>query len=208
MNNELCVSCVIVLQVIGIWEILKHNPYFYMSINDMSIHCSSAEFDGSVDPKLDMPGEADITDTSASGACCQELEKIKQAYTYLSADVENIRRRAERDSVARVRASNISLLQDIVVLADDMTKLHEDIQHPALDMVLRKLDKFFQQRDIKEVPASGIFNPEQHQEAIAQIPASSPELVGTIAQVVQKGYTYQGTLLRPAQVVVYAEPIQ
>jgi molecular chaperone GrpE len=149
-------------------------------------------------------------ETSSSTApvsnCCQEFEKLKKSYAYVCADLDNLRRRAERDCSARVAANSVSLLKDIIAIIDDMTKLSDDIQHPALDIILRNIEKFLQQRQIVEVPTQGVFNPELHQEAIAQLPSPTPEQVGTIASTVQKGYTYQGNLLRPAQVVVYVEP--
>ena len=56
------------------------------------------------------------------------------------------------------------------------------------------------QHGIQEISDNKTFNPELH-EALMHV--ESPEHVsGDIVQVIQKGYTYNGHVIRPAQVSV------
>ena len=58
---------------------------------------------------------------------------------------------------------------------------------------------------IAEVDPEGEpFDPEMH-EAMSMMPAENVE-PGSVAKVIQKGYALNGRLLRPARVIVAAEP--
>ncbi|MDH4006343.1 MAG: nucleotide exchange factor GrpE, partial [Gammaproteobacteria bacterium] len=60
---------------------------------------------------------------------------------------------------------------------------------------------------VSEVDPEGEpFDPEMH-EAMSMMPSGKVE-PGSVAQVIQKGYALNGRLLRPARVIVAAEPPQ
>jgi molecular chaperone GrpE len=71
----------------------------------------------------------------------------------------------------------------------------------TLKLLTTALERF----GIAEIdPMGEPFNPEQH-EAINMQPSADAE-PGSVLAVVQKGYSLNGRLLRPAMVVVAAEP--
>jgi len=72
----------------------------------------------------------------------------------------------------------------------------------GVEMVEKKLLKSLAGHGLELVnPLGEVFNPAVH-EAITTAPASLPEEDDRIAQVYQVGYVLNGTLLRPARVVV------
>ena len=72
------------------------------------------------------------------------------------------------------------------------------------EATLKMLTTVLQQFGIEEVDPEGEpFDPELH-EAISMQPSDSVE-PGSVVTVVQKGYTLNGRLLRPAMVIVAAE---
>ena len=72
------------------------------------------------------------------------------------------------------------------------------------EATLKMLTTVLQQFGIEEVDPEGEpFDPELH-EAISMQPSESVE-PGSVVTVVQKGYTLNGRLLRPAMVIVAAE---
>jgi molecular chaperone GrpE len=123
------------------------------------------------------------------------------------ADVENMRRRAQ-DDVAKARkfgtesfAESLVPVKDsleaALALADQTTESWRE----GVEATLKQLVSAFDRNLLKEVaPAVGDkFDPHLHQ-AISSIPCDSPE--GTVAQLLQKGYTIADRVLRPAVVTV------
>jgi molecular chaperone GrpE len=51
-------------------------------------------------------------------------------------------------------------------------------------------------------PVGEAFDP-QRMEAVMRVPAESEDQDDSVAQVVQKGYSLKGTLVRPARVAVF-----
>jgi molecular chaperone GrpE len=70
---------------------------------------------------------------------------------------------------------------------------------------LRMVDKAFERAGIAVVdPLGQSFNPDLHEAIMAQPTADHP--VGSVLTVVQKGFTLNGRLLRPARVVIARSP--
>ena len=146
-----------------------------------------------------------------------ELEEArKQAednwneYLRARAEVENVRRRMERD-VAQARKYGVEKLAgELLAVKDslemgltaareanaDVVKLTEGSEL-TLKMLSQVLDKF----SIEEInPAGRKFDPDEH-EAMAMQPSAEHE-PNTVIHVVQKGYRLSDRLLRPAMVIV------
>lgn len=151
-----------------------------------------------------------------AGALAVELaqaqEKIASYHDQLlraKAEVENIRRRAE-DDVSKARKFGIeSFAEGLIPVRDSLeaalaqTDQSLDTWKEGVETTLRQLVKAFEWNHLKEVaPEPGEkFDPHLHQ-AISAVPSDHPE--GTIAQVLQKGYTISERVLRPALVMVSA----
>lgn len=127
------------------------------------------------------------------------------------AEVENIRRRSQED-VAKARKFGIeSFAESLVPVKDSLeAALAQPEQDTAawkegVEATLRQLITAFERNAMKEVaPACGErFDPHLHQ-AISTVPSDQPE--GTIAQLLQKGYTIADRVLRPALVMVSSGP--
>ena len=77
--------------------------------------------------------------------------------------------------------------------------------HEGMDLTLKMLVKVMEKFNIEEVDPQGKpFNPELHQAMTMQ--QSSELEPNTVASVMQKGYTLNGRLLRPAMVIVSKRP--
>jgi molecular chaperone GrpE len=78
----------------------------------------------------------------------------------------------------------------------------DDVHLEGIKLISNKLSNILTQRGLEEIPAMGMpFNTDFH-EAITQIPAPSPELKDKNIDVVEKGYTLHGKVIRFAKVVV------
>ena len=131
------------------------------------------------------------------------------------AEMENLRRRTDRE-IADARVYGISnFARDIVAVADNMAralgafdaKLREQADagtHALLDgveLTERELAKVLEKHGVKKFdPLGEKFDPNLHQ-AMYEIPDVSRP-AGTVAQVVQPGYMIGERVLRPAMVAV------
>ena len=139
----------------------------------------------------------------------QQVEENRNLFLQARADVENIRKRAERDLqnahkyaldkfVAELLPVKDSLEMGLAAIDEsaDISKLREGTEL-TLKMLAAAVAKF----GVSEInPHGEKFNPEWH-EAMAMQPSSEAE-PNTVMQVIQKGYRLNDRLVRPAMVIV------
>jgi molecular chaperone GrpE len=124
------------------------------------------------------------------------------------ADLENYRKRTQREKEELIKYGNETLLMEILPAVDNMERAldHLDPENQdqvvvgirmTLDMMIAALKKF----GVTSVPAEkgGAFDSALHQ-AMGQVASDLP--VNSIAEVFQKGYLLNERLLRPAMVMV------
>jgi len=146
-----------------------------------------------------------------------DLEKAQQEVLYAKAEVQNVRRRLEKDiQDARAYAAT-GFARDILSVADNLARALDHVppemrQDEKLNSFLagieatqRELDKVFGLHGISRVAAMGLpLDPNQHQ-AMLEVPTDEAE-PGTIVQEMQAGYMFKDRLLRPAMVGVAKKP--
>ena len=143
-----------------------------------------------------------------------EVADLKDKWLRAHAEVENIRKRAEREREEAAKYSIAKLARDIVAVGDNFQRAIDAVpagaaeKDPALKSFLdgvtmteRELLNALDRHGIKRVqPLNEQFNPHLHQ-AVAQVPrADVPS--GTIVEVYQAGYMIEERVLRPALVGV------
>ena len=147
-----------------------------------------------------------------------ELEKAQAAATenwdrYLrtAAELENVRKRANRDIENAHRFALERFGRELLAVRDSLEmglaaaeKASVESLLQGSEATLKILGTTMQQFGIEELdPAGEPFDPEFH-EAISMQPSDDVE-PGSVVTVVQKGYSLNGRLLRPAMVVVAAD---
>ncbi|HLZ82103.1 MAG TPA: nucleotide exchange factor GrpE [Caulobacteraceae bacterium] len=144
-----------------------------------------------------------------------EAASLKEQALRYAAEVENMRRRAERE-VNDARAYAISkFAKDLLGVADNLSRALEhaprDAEDPlvrnlavGLEMTQKDLQTAFERNGLKRIePAVGDrFDPHQHQAVMEQTSADVGP--GSVIQVLQTGYELFGRIVRPAMVVVAA----
>lgn len=146
-----------------------------------------------------------------------DLEKANQDMLYARAEVQNVRRRLEKD-VADARAyAATGFARDILSVADNLARalehvppgMREDEAHKnflaGIEATQRELDKVFGLHGITRIASKGLpLDPNQHQ-AMLEVPTDEAE-PGTVVQEMQSGYMIKDRLLRPAMVAVAKKP--
>jgi molecular chaperone GrpE len=145
----------------------------------------------------------------------KEAADLKDRLLRTLAEMENLRRRTERE-VADARAYGISnFARDILAVADNMERalkaLDDELRETAnagvkalldgVELTERELIKAMEKHGVKKLEPQGQkFDPNLHQ-AMYEIPDESVP-AGTVVQVMQPGYTIGERVLRPALVGV------
>jgi molecular chaperone GrpE len=150
-----------------------------------------------------------------------ELENRKKEYeeTYerllrVSAEFENFKKRSAREMEELRKFANQSLLKEMLSALDHIELALASARSASapdpklvegLELTLRELLRLFERFHVRPVEAVGKpFNPEFHEAIMREESADQPE--NTVVRELQKGYTINGRLLRPALVAVAAPP--
>jgi molecular chaperone GrpE len=143
-----------------------------------------------------------------------EVDELKDKWLRANAEVENIRKRAERERDEAAKYAITKLARDIVGVGDNFQRAIDAVPAGAAErdenlkaflegvtMTERELLNVLERHGIKRLqPINEQFNPHLHQ-AVAQVPR--PDVPsGTIVEVYQAGFTIEERVLRPAMVVV------
>lgn len=165
---------------------------------------------------------ADQESAAAEGVSLEvQLEEAKQAAADAKeqalravADAQNIRRRAEKDAENARKFALEKFAGDMLVVADNLDRalasadMSNDSLKPMIDGVelthKSMLDALARHNVELINPLGEPFNPEFHQ-AMAMVPNPDAE-PNSVMDVMQKGFTLNGRLLRPAMVVVAKAP--
>ena len=145
-----------------------------------------------------------------------QLAEAKQNVLYAQAEIQNVRRRAEKEAADARAYAVTSFARDVLSVADNLARglsaipaeLRGDDKFKGLVTGLeatgRELESVFQRHGIAKIEAMGQpLDPNRHQ-AMMELP--SDEAPGTIVQEMQAGYMIKDRLLRPALVGVARKP--
>jgi len=130
------------------------------------------------------------------------------------ADMENLRRRTEREKTDTARYGITNFARDVLTVGDNLRRTIEHLpaeaasQDPALKSFLegvelteRELHKVLERHGVTKIePLGQRFDPNCHQAMFEVEDPSVPE--GTVANVMQAGYVIGDRCLRPALVAV------
>ncbi|MFW2440048.1 MAG: nucleotide exchange factor GrpE [Arenicellales bacterium] len=143
----------------------------------------------------------------------EALAKAEEAALRNRAEMENVRRRAENDITNARKFAVENFAAEVLLVRDsldqarkiDLDQENREIlekMKEGLDLTLKQLDTAMEKFNIKEiVPQQGErLDPEKHQ-AMGLMDAEGVD-ANCIAQVIQKGFTINDRLLRPAMVMV------
>jgi molecular chaperone GrpE len=154
-------------------------------------------------------GQADAADSSAQDDTSEELTKVKDQLLRTVAEMENVRRRAQRDVENAHKFAVEKLLSDLLPVVDSLEKAEEaakttdnaDSMAEGISLSLKLFVSTLERSGVAIVdPLGEPFDPQLH-EAMAMVPNPDAE-PNSVMDVMQRGYTLNGRLVRAAKVVV------
>jgi molecular chaperone GrpE len=175
-----------------------------------SVEGDPAPSNGGVSDSQSAPPSGDASERVAAAEA--KAESYREAQLRALADLENYRKRAEREIDQARKFAIERFAQELVAVGD---ALEAGIKAGSADpgrallegaqATLRELYRAFEKAGIAIIdPAGKPFDPNWHEAILAQPSADHPP--NTVLDVVQKGFSLNGRLLRPARVIVSKAP--
>jgi molecular chaperone GrpE len=146
-------------------------------------------------------------------AARQEAAANYERYMRAVADLENFRKRTVREKDELRQFAAASVMEDLLPILDNLSlglsaaRQQTDVKAVAdgIGLVLDQLKATLGRHGLKEVnPEGQAFDHNLH-ECISHLPSNDVP-AETVSQVVRRGYTLNGRLVRPASVVVSSGP--
>tara|TARA_B100001173_G_C15743720_1_gene443859 strand:- start:125 stop:673 length:549 start_codon:yes stop_codon:yes gene_type:complete len=171
------------------------------------------------DNKINDPDESVNTKSENIEDSEKELSEIEilqkkhdenyDALLRATAEIENIKKRSQKEVENAYKYSTESILQEIIPIYDSLSlscnlsdeKTTKEQLDQGNKLLLSMFQKIFEKNNIEEInPQGESFNPEFHQ-AISTIENNNEEN-DKITEVVQKGYLLNDRVIKPALVIV------
>jgi len=136
-------------------------------------------------------------------------EKNHDLYLRSQAEIDNLKKRYQKEQQGLVKFANESLIKQLLPVADNLEKAIAHSQNDTsiealregVDLTLKGFVDVLQKAGVETVEAVGEpFDPNFH-EAVSEMVDDRVE-PGTVIKDLQKGYTLNQRLIRPSMVVV------
>ncbi|HHT0592091.1 TPA: nucleotide exchange factor GrpE [Legionella anisa] len=159
-----------------------------------------------LEPSLDHPSYVELSEklTLAEQQSHENWEKAVRA----QAELDNVRRRAEREVANAHRYGAERLITDLLPVIDSLeqalqlaVKAEDASMHEGLELTLKLFMDVLKKFEVQQIdPIGAPFDPQLH-EAMSMQAAPDAE-PNTVLAVFQKGYKLSDRVIRPARVVV------
>ena len=189
-------------------ELEKNNSDTINSENENLEQNSTAANDTDADNEKQNELEENLRD---------EIEQVRDEKLRLLADMENLRKRSDRDRMDSIRYGNINFARDILSLGDNLSRALDAIPKDAektetitnlingLRMVQREFTSILEKHGIKKIEALNQRFDHNFHQAMMEIESEEVE-EGIVIQEIQSGYNMHDRLLRPSMVGVAKKP--
>ena len=131
----------------------------------------------------------------------------------LQADFDNYKKRLEKERIEFIKFANEEIIAEILQILDDFERAVEagkikhdfEVLYKGIEMIYNDFKEFLKQKGLKEIEAEGkLFNPNEHEAMMQEETDKHPE--DYIVEEFQKGYTFNGRVIRPSKVKVAKKP--
>lgn len=156
--------------------------------------------------------QAEAAAGSELEAALTKAEENWERYLRAAAELDNVRKRASRDVEKARKFALESFGRDLLDVRDSLEMglaaadtADADSLREGSAATLKLLETVMERFGVEQLdPVGEPFDPELH-EAMTMQPSADAE-PNSVLTVIQKGYTLNGRLLRPARVIVAAAP--
>ncbi|MDD5154130.1 MAG: nucleotide exchange factor GrpE [Desulfovibrionales bacterium] len=191
-----------------------------MSIDDKATENKTEDVKVEISKEALETQKRPLTEKSVEELAALIKEKEQEAIAHydrmlrMAAELENYKKRAEREKAEHIKYANESLAKELLSILDNLERAvehakNDDTDKQALlagvEMVLMEFINVMEKSGLKAVDACGqVFDPQYHEAVMVEENDSVED--NTILNELQKGYIFKDRLLRPAMVVVSRRP--
>ena len=192
-----------------------------MPQNDSFMNGDGANLDMNINSDDNIPGTSHLNDPMTSGEdeenanneadkLKDELQEQRDKYLRLFAEFDNAKRRQAKERIELMQTAGKEIIISLLDVLDDSERAEkqfqttDDIQQikEGISIVFNKLRNILQSKGLKPMESIGHeFDVEKH-DAITEIPAPTPSLVGKVVDEVTKGYYLNDKIIRHAKAIV------
>ena len=143
----------------------------------------------------------------------EEIKTLKEEKIRVLAEMENLRKRFEREKIDSLKYGSVNFARDILSPGDNLERalsvINEEEEHSqsiknlidGLHMVKKELSTALEKHGVKKIDSlNKKFDPNLHQ-AMMEVENNNLD-EGVVVQEIQTGYVMHDRLLRPAMVAV------
>lgn len=140
----------------------------------------------------------------------EDLQNEKDKYLRLFAEFENYKKRTARERIDLFKTAGEDMVKAVLPVLDDFDRAlkefsedQEDVHVQGMMLISNKLKENLKQKglDVSQTSAGDVFNADNH-EAVTQISSPTDDMKGKIIDVLEKGYTLGGKIIRYPKVVI------
>ena len=192
-----------------------------MPQNDSFMNGNGANIDMNINSDDNIPGTSHLNDPMTNGDEDEnlnneteklkgELQEQKDKYLRLFAEFDNAKRRNAKERLELMQTAGKEIIVSLLDVLDDSERAEkqfqttDDVQQikEGVSIVFNKLRNILQGKGLKPMESIGQdFDVEKH-DAITEIPAPNPSLVGKVVDEVTKGYYLNDKIIRHAKAIV------
>ena len=165
------------------------------------------------EPTQETPVETQVVvedEKTTQEKLSEDLQNEKDKHLRLFAEFENYKKRTSRERIELFKTAGEEVVMAVLPVLDDfdraLKEFSEDLQDvhvQGMVLISNKLKENMKQKglEVSQTIPGDVFNADNH-EAVTQIPAPTDDMKGKIIDVLEKGYTLGGKIIRYPKVVI------
>ena len=165
------------------------------------------------EPTQEIPVEAEVVvedEKTTEEKLSEDLQNEKDKHLRLFAEFENYKKRTGRERIELFKTAGQEVVMAVLPVLDDFDRAlkefsedQEDVHVQGMVLISNKLKENMKQKglEVSQTIPGDVFNADNH-EAVTQIPAPTDDMKGKIIDVLEKGYTLGGKIIRYPKVVI------
>ena len=205
-----------ILTFLNIWQyfcsLLKKQIHARMSKKDTNKEADLEETLAN-EPTQEIPVEAQVVvedERTTEEKLSEDLQNEKDKHLRLFAEFENYKKRTGRERIELFKTAGQEVVMAVLPVLDDFDRAlkefsedQEDVHVQGMVLISNKLKENMKQKglEVSQTIPGDVFNADNH-EAVTQIPAPTDDMKGKIIDVLEKGYTLGGKIIRYPKVVI------
>jgi len=162
----------------------------------------------------EAPAQEQACAEDGSAAALEEaakkLAEAQDKYVRLAAEFDNFRRRTAKEKLDLVKSAGEDILKGMLPVLDDCERAIKQLEQTEAStfekegtaLIYNKLLSYMKSCGLEEIQVQGQEFDTEFAEAVALLPVEEEAKKGKVLEVVQKGYTLGGKVIRFAKVVV------